>query len=564
MGCCWAGDDGRFNNYEKARALGIYLTLPIASFIVWYIVFSFYRTRNHVEMAVREPKAMIMCILTIWMCIVFEALGHLAWDLELAKFNWDEFRDREKVSVSSIFYFLASAGYVFSGTISLYRIWMFYHRSELNRIALICGEAAVKIGKINLNQSMCMRMRNSMRTRRKVMAVCFIWAFIVIFPLFLINFILSTYQKSLQRLSIVIFAVTTIPMFLFMVVLVRIVKNNYGVVEEYKMALAALICSFGIRYSLTFTGFAESYYSGLIDWECRAGLTCAYFIYVMYVVRKFDVQSKSLAAIGLCGKLLNCRKSSSSLNIMETKSFEDFTLPQLLSNSLGYKLFLAHVQDTLSTENLFCFVDIYRHRKSLTHDPFLELTESENGAVYASLARIKMHWIDMEMIRKPSVVLTCMEIYRLYFKQSSIMEINIPGMMRKQLANVFGQKRSRKSSTRKQQGDKGISQDIIARTSNQGTQCNIEIFSLSRTIPPFNQKTVRSTVRSSPEDNLSANYHHHFAAQRSSSTTETQPSIENMYSAWKAVINLLNKDSLVRFNMAVDRKSELDEIRHPT
>merc|ERR1719233_26548 len=147
-------------------------------------------------MAVREPKAMIMCILTIWMCIVFEALGHLAWDLELAKFNWDEFRDRGKVSVSSIFYFLASAGYVFSGTISLYRMWMFYHRCELNRIALICGEAAVKIGKINLNQSMCMRMRNSMRTRRKVMAVCFIWAFIVIFPLFLINFILSTYQKS--------------------------------------------------------------------------------------------------------------------------------------------------------------------------------------------------------------------------------------------------------------------------------------------------------------------------------------------------------------------------------
>merc|ERR1719193_333716 len=111
-------------------------------------------------MAVREPKAMIMSILTTWMCTVFEAISHLAEDLELAKLSWDEFMDREKVSVCSIFDFLSTAGYVFAGTIFLYRIWMFWYRSELNKEALILGEAAAKGGQVHQSRSMYLRMRN--------------------------------------------------------------------------------------------------------------------------------------------------------------------------------------------------------------------------------------------------------------------------------------------------------------------------------------------------------------------------------------------------------------------
>merc|ERR1719397_180062 len=532
-------------------------------------------------MAVREPKAMILCILTFWMCTVFEAIGHLAKDLELAKINWDKFMDREKVSVSSIFDFLSMAGYVFSGTIFLYRIWMFWYRSELNEVAPICSEAAAKGGQEY--QSICVRMLNSLRTRKKVMVVCFIWAFILIFPVLLIDFILPTDQKRLQKLLIAIIGVGAIPMSLLMVVLVRSVKNYYGVVEEYKMVLAWVICTIGIRFSLHFTAFAESYYRFLIDFECRAGLTLAYFIYVMYVVRSYDVQRKSVGAMGLCGKLLNCCKGSPSPDITETKTWKDFTLSQLLSNRLGYNLFLTHVQKTLCVENLLCFVDIYRHRKSLNHDPFIELTEGENKVIYANLARIRMDWIDMEMRSKPSVVLTCKQIYRLYIEQSSKMEINIPGSTRKQLANVFGQSKPRKSIRQrlsvvgKLLGDKGISVQMTSRTSinfnHPGTECMVDSFSLSINSPTFNQKTVRSTMRSTIGsafgDNLSVDDHHLFSTQRSTVYTETQHSIEKLYPVWKAVINLLNSDSLVRFNMAVNsnsngRKSELDQITHPT
>merc|ERR1719233_361270 len=524
-------------------------------------------------MAVREPKAMIMSILTTWMCTVFEAISHLAEDLELAKLSWDEFMDREKVSVCSIFDFLSTAGYVFAGTIFLYRIWMFWYRSELNQVALICGEAAVKEGQVNRTHSIWVRILTSLRTRKKVTVVCFIWAFIVTFPVLLIDFILPTNQKSLQILVIAFLGAGAIPMFLLMVVLVRSVKNNYGVVEEYKMLLAAVICTIGIRFSLLFTGFAESYYRFLIDFECRAGLIVAYFIYVMYDVRTFDVQRESLPAMGLYGKLLIYRKCSSSRNISETKTLKDFTLSQLFSHRLGYKHFLPHVQETLCTENLFCFVDIYRHRKSLPNDPFLELTEGENRVVYPNLARIKMDWIDMEMSRKPSVVLTCTQIYRLYFEQSSKMEINIPGRMRKELANVFDQRKPRKSIIKRLSvvgkflGDRGISLHMTSRTSRSfnipEAECNTGSFSLSKNSQTFNQKTARSTFRSSLND------HHLFSTQRSSVTTETQPSIEKLYPAWKAVINLLNSDSLVRFNMAVNsetnhRKSELDQITHST
>jgi len=571
MVCCWAGEDGRFNNYEIARAGCIYATLPIESFILWYVARYFYRTRRNFEMTVRVPRALIMSIVTLWMCTIFEAISNLVWDLDLAKLNWDKSMKREKASVSSIFAFLARAGYVACGAIYLYRIWMIWYRSELNQVAQNKGEAVAKGSQKNWSPSVYVRMGNSLRARKKVRIICITWVFSVVLPLFLVDFILVIDQKMIKPLRGAICMVGAVPIFTLMVLLARNVKNCYGLVEEYKMALAAITFTTVLRFALFFTGLAESYYRFLIDFECEVVNIVAYFIYLMYIVWTFDVQRSSLPPTEMCAKLLNCCKGHSSQDSLRKITFQDYTLQQLLSDRHGWKLFLSHAHETLCTENLFFFVDVYRHRKSfVNNDPFIRLSEGETDVVYAC-ARINMDWIDQQLRIPSTRVLSCTEIYNLYIKSSSQLEINIPGKMRKQLEILF----KRKISTRS-----GLS--FIGRLwTERGSAAQVPL-STTMSIPKLfkwstsalsadsmtpNLRTQRSMQRGSQLWNLPVDDIKNFSAQRMSSTQEsgTECQIDDLYPAWKAVVNLLNTDSLVRFKMGDKGRTrwtehELDQI----
>merc|ERR1719233_223935 len=512
-------------------------------------------------MFVRVPKAMIMIILTIWMCTICEAAAQLAEDLDLAKLNWDEFISRESGSVSLIFYFLSTAGYIICSAIFLYRIWMFWYRSEWNKIAQIHGEAAVKGDRDNWSPSIYVKMGNTLIVRKKVRVLCFTWVSFAIVPLFLIEFILDMDQKTLQLLSVVINMFAIIPMFVLMTVIVRSVKNNYGVIEEYKGALAAIICSFGIRFSLLFTGFADSYYRFLIDFECRVAIAVIYFMYEMWVARTYNVNRKSSSETEMCAKLLNCCKGSSSLDIMKRTAWDDMSLQEVLSDSLLYKMFRSHVEDTLCTENLFFFVDVYRYRKFFGNDPFWKLSENETMVVYAC-ARIKMDWIDEEMRNTSSIVLTCMEIYNLYIKPSSKMEVNIPGRMRKELVNLFEQKK--RNSTRRGMSFIGKLVRQVTRNNTQRMHPQSSISGLSRNSMVSNprlksQRTLfrdSNVYKSSRDDSQNFSMHRHSTTQHSG----TECLIDHLYPAWKALVNLLNSDSLVRFKMGHEGKTELRGI----
>merc|ERR1719285_657344 len=147
-------------------------------------------------MIVRAPNALIMITLTIWICTIFEAIANLREDLDLAKLNWDEFINREKGSVSLIFYFLATVGHVFCGTIFLFRIWTFWYRSQLNWVAQLWGEAAVKGNHENWRPSLYVRMGHTLKVEKKVRVVCFIWMSIVIIPSFMVELILVIDQQT--------------------------------------------------------------------------------------------------------------------------------------------------------------------------------------------------------------------------------------------------------------------------------------------------------------------------------------------------------------------------------
>jgi hypothetical protein len=94
-------------------------------------------------------------------------------------------------------------------------------------------------------------------------------------PFIVIVIILNINQHIL---AIILSVAAVIPIFAFIIGLVWNVKSKFGIAEEYKMALLAIILTFGIRLSLHFTVLADSYYRLLIDFVCRAAITSAYFL----------------------------------------------------------------------------------------------------------------------------------------------------------------------------------------------------------------------------------------------------------------------------------------------
>merc|ERR1719285_752247 len=144
---------------------------------------------------------------------------------------------------------------------------MVYYRTELNKFAQSCGEAAVKANDAKQIYGIFGRMAKLLSSRKNVLVVCFMWTVIAISPVVVIDFMLKSNRPTLVM---ILRAAGMLPLLVLTSLLACNVTNKFGVVGEYKMGLLAICCTYVIRFSLFFTVLADSYYRILIDFECRA------------------------------------------------------------------------------------------------------------------------------------------------------------------------------------------------------------------------------------------------------------------------------------------------------
>lgn len=344
-----------------------------------------------------------------------------------------------------------------------------------------------------------------------------------------------------------------IPVFILMIVLLLNVKNKFGIVDEFKVALVATICIFGVKLFLLLA--EESYYRILIDFQCRVVIVCAYFVWLMHFIRSFDVLDINYKRSHVrrpFTELLNCCKKKEPLDAIKIISFEEYSLHQILSSRVGYEAFHSHVQETLCTENLLFFVDVYKHRKALLHDPFFDFLDGECGVVKAC-ATIEMDWIDKEIAEVPDLIPSCIQIFTHYIRPFAQMEINIPGKMRKQIIKIFEGKcrqktiRPRLSIRNFVNREKGNAIELTCRDSD------------SPFMEPATSPTLRSSSSSIMKTVHESNYRENIPIDcRLTNTTatsvdlnlcRTETLIEHLYPAWKTLVNVLNNDTLIRFKM---------------
>lgn len=551
MVCCWAGDDEQFNSLETARAGVVYITIILASTIQSYVTWTFYRIRNHFEMNIREPTAVISCLFVVWLSIILEAIWHLSLDLDDAREDWKKFWKKKPPMYSSLFRALSFAGYVFVSAIYLFRIYMFWYRSACSK----SSQSAVIIASNQTRRatpSFYMRKRKILGDRKKVTAACFIWAVSAITPWMVIDLTHKNNEKSLfwNLLS----AAMIIPVFVIMIALLLNVKNKFGIIDEFKVALVATICIIGVKLFLLLA--EESYYRILIDFQSRVVIVCAYFVWLMHFIRSFDVSDKNYKRSHIkrpCTGLLNCWQKNEQKDRIKTISFEEYSLHEILSNKDGYEAFHSHVKETLCTENLLFFVDVYKHRKALLHDPFCDFLDGESGVV-KECARIEMDWIDKEIAELPDLIPSCIQIFRHYIRPFAQMEINIPGKMRKQIIKIFEGKSRQKTVRPRLSIRHFVSREkstAIELTSRDSDSQYMEPANCSPTLRSSSSSIMRTVHESPYRDSLPIDC-------RLPTTTptsvdlhlcRTETLIEHLYPAWKTLVNVLNNDTLIRFKM---------------
>jgi len=264
-----------------------------------------------------------------------------------------------------------------------------------------------------------------------------------------------------------------------------------------------------------------------------------------------------------CVEMWTCCKAQRRID-KKWETFENLSLSELLSHRMGYDLFLVHVKETLCTENLFFFLDIYRLRKSLPHDPFIELSK-DSSSVVRSCAMLKMDWIDEEIRKDSTVVPTCKQIYKLYVKPASQMEINIPGWMRQQLVNIFEQKYEKHTLKNKltsignlffRNSKTVTSRELVSvETPQQWLDSpKVNFWSVSTRRSAMKPKELSFEVSGTKRNTLSTVWTTEtdilpFDVYLGSPSTSSEIPIEHLYPAWTTLVNLLNNDSLVRFKL---------------
>lgn len=591
MPCCWAGDNGEFNNMERARAWVVYSTVIVLSPISLYVVHNFYVTRDNYEMKIREPGAVILCSFTMWVSLILESLYHLLLNLDVAEDNWRRFNVIRPSSAAEICDMFAYAGFVLAGSMYLFRVWMFWYKSGVNEEAHGYGEvvaAQTMRGRPQL-KSFYTNRRKDLGNRKVVTVACLLWFAMAIAPIVVVDFILNVDRRLLKH---IICAAVLIPVPCVMFYLLRNRKNKFGIVTEYKIAFLILLFTNGLNILLYFTGMKNSYYRWLIDYWLRSVLICAYFFWLMRFIRTFSIDNINNKEDRDCWsdfkKILCCDRTWVLGLQAKTISFDAYQLNEVLEHKAGYNLFRDHVRDTLCAENLLFFRDVYLHRKNLGEDPYIKLSVNDSDVIKAC-ARVEMKWVDQESKRTPGMIPTSTDIYKLYIRPFSQMEVNIPGRMRKSIVREFERKklnfRKRLSiavglssppapcrqfersavvlpeveltpkANSELRESRTIEANLETREIRATSQCSKagRGNSVNRTNPQSSTYSTASEevleIRGDPIVSGSDVIPPHFHFTSIKNCGQSEPSIEYLYPAWKTLVNLLKNDSLVRFKM---------------
>jgi len=600
MGSILCGGDGKFNNFELARAWGVSSILIVLSPVLLYVIQRFWLTRNNYEMDIRDAKAVIMAPWFILFRNIFEALSHFTLDLDLAWDDWELFENwrHNMNNITSIFNHLAIAMLTLCGAAYFYRVWMFWFRTKVSDEPKALYEKSETNIALDLHQVGFSR-RDNIGHPWKVCGVLSIWFIVTIVPYSLIK------DNMWKLFWLIIMAVT---MIMLSILLLRRVKsqNRLGIVREYKFLLLMMILLWGGNFLLNYIPlFQETYYDLLIDFLWRAVLFDIYFIWLLRFIKTFAItnikeenkkksrilsrtrrrKKKKKAAKGASkdgdrnelsvelavGKNNSRESDTMSIppeydgNVSSPGSVysvsEDLSLTEILSNQEKFKQFREHTCETLCSENLLFFVDVYLHRRDLPEDPFLAKVAGET-TVIKDCAKLKMLWIGQD-----EQVPTLEHIYLNYIKTHSQHEVNIPGRMRKKIMRLFGDGRKNRTRRLKRNVQNSLVNEVgnaISIRSEKKPSCrdwNVpKIDGINR---PSSLQIKDTNVVANPAD-LSF-YNARAASNRSavksslqltnrSSANSSNPyesmpyhTIELLYPAWKTLVNLLKNDTLVRF-----------------
>jgi len=439
--CCWAGNDRVLNNIEFARAVGVYPALILLTPIHIYITRSFYIIRNNYEMRVLEPTVIILISFLIWIRLIFESIHQLT-------LNLDEEVSNDNQTTSWVFNMLNWFCCILIFGLWFFRVWMFWYKTVKARKASLFVENDSNRSGSSLNKDwngplLCKPSRY-LGNQRKIVAMSIFSVFIWTSLLVVVHFAMDCHD-CVQRYQLSFIAL--LPFVLKSFLLLRRVNNQFGVITEFRLVISLVFINFGLNFLLvSLPGWKESYWRTLIDYLFRAVWLCCYLIWLLSSIRKFDVDQET-SGFSLCDLLKSwstkwgwCCKGSISEWHQHAPNIKDLNMPDVLCEQELFYLFRSHVEETLCPENLLFFVHVYIHRKNLEDDPFLALTEYEDPII-KECARIKMKWIDDASLPVP----TCMEIYNLYIRPLSDLEVNIPGKLRKKLVALFEVKVPKKS-----------------------------------------------------------------------------------------------------------------------
>lgn len=540
MVCCWSGDDGVFNQYERVRVWGVYTTVVVLTPVFWYVSHRFYKRRHKTEMLIRQWSAVILCPFSVLVWLLLSATYQLTMDLEWAEADWESFSNPSPTTFSEIINLLGFVAFASGLATYLYRVLMFYFKSIRSRNAEgICEE----MRRISCDKEMIARSLIQRRNPRKYVALCFLWTCLMMTPTIVIDFVLDSNQRDLKLLSQAIIGIPTI---IFEAWILRKTESqHFGILMEYQMMLMAFMLYFAIYILVSYTNFHDTYYEYLIDFIAKWILMSAYFIWLALYLDTFSVE-----------KLSDFGGGDWSLRIMRTKSenssdgFETDRTPlhKILSNEKQFKEFRKYVHDTMCPENLLFFVDIYIHRKSLKQDPFLGMVQNETNNI-RNCAMVTMSWIDetIEECQTP----TPTAIYLKYIKPLSVMEVNIPGQIKKKIIQVFNEPKLARSIKERFHLELGsVRSSVTRRVSSRRRRAT---YSGSSNIPKLESS---NTFTNAPLTEISSRS----SRSRGSSLfygLPEEPSIIHFYPAWKNLVNLLRSDSLIRFRnrIAMERSA---------
>jgi hypothetical protein len=523
------GEDGEFSRFEKARAYVVYPSAIILTPVFWHIAYHFIVTRRNYEMQIRNPNVVILMSIMVWIWMILRTIEHLVLDLDLdaADDDWS-FNEQQKEKNMEVFRMLSWICFTVSFSCYFYRVWLFWYRIVAAGEATNFGER--RTTGLNSAKFFYTRHRRWFGNPKVVFFVCFLWFCTATIP------VLNEYFLSgkVKKVRFIVQYVASFPLLLVEVVLLKKVKNLFGVIVEYKMLLIALVLDLLCSGSLEFIPtLKDSYYKYLIQFMSTTYIICAYFLWLKYFIRSYAIKyyDKPICCPSCCSSIWCGRRMMGIVRNSFWKRLDKYSLADVLGSKEYYEQFSIHLRQSLAIENLLFVVDIYKLRKTLEHDPFLDLCAGEVSLI-RNCVKAEMKWIDEEILDDPESIPSSQDIYYHYIKPLSVMEVNIPGNMRREISAKFEEplpKLTRWVTIKKGRHTPGNSMEMIGGHnifSRPNTrEISGDIFNSKESID-----SQKSQIESEGNESISP-----------------EPSVIDFYNAWKNVVFLLNNDSLVRF-----------------